>query len=189
MIKIDLKNIATKEDILALKKILEVENTLEMEEKMKKIIHTSLKEYLNMFLGKNVFTRGADIKEYRLLLLIQYYFDNKIPDDLQVCNLFQVKQTEARSLIGAVMSKYQYDLTDCISNTLKSIVQSVTKNVEEDHFEVNINTSNKKEELNKILGTLDGSLPPIVKKRDTGTVHIIKNSSYEKLCEHFNIHQ
>ncbi len=75
-------------------------------------------EYVRMFLGQRVFTRGRDALEFRLFLLIRGAFGNKIPDEKRVCALFQYSPTQARSLIRAVMSKYQYDLSEAIDATL-----------------------------------------------------------------------
>jgi hypothetical protein len=46
-------------------------------------------EYVGMILGQKVFTRGSDIMEYRLFLLIRTAFGNKLPDEQRVCDLFQ----------------------------------------------------------------------------------------------------
>ena len=65
-------------------------------------------EYVSMFLGQKVFTRGSDIREYRLFLLIRIAFENSIPDEQKVCALFQCTLSQSRALLRAVMSKYQY---------------------------------------------------------------------------------
>jgi hypothetical protein len=49
----------------------------------------ALEEYGRMFIGQRVFTRGADIQVYRLFLLIKGPFDNQIPDEQIVSDLFQ----------------------------------------------------------------------------------------------------
>jgi hypothetical protein len=41
-------------------------------------------EYVRMFLGQRVFTRGRDALEFRLFLLIRGAFGNKIPDEKNV---------------------------------------------------------------------------------------------------------
>lgn len=66
-----------------------------------------------MFIGQRVFTRGRDIQEYRLFLLIRGPFGNTIPDDQMVCDLFQTT-TQSRALVRSVMSKYQYELSQAI---------------------------------------------------------------------------
>src|SRR5712691_6911431 len=82
----------------------------------------ALEEYARMFLGQRVFTRGSDIREYRVFLLIRHAFGNRFPNDQKLCDLFQTRLTEARSLIRAVSAKYQYELHDAREATLKSIL-------------------------------------------------------------------
>src|SRR5216684_7751787 len=50
----------------------------------------ALQEIVSMVLGQKVFTRGSDILEYRLLLLILYAFNGSIPSEQTVCGLFQM---------------------------------------------------------------------------------------------------
>src|SRR6266498_4042564 len=91
----------------------------------------AVEEYVEMFLGKKVFTRGSDIREFRLFLLIRSAFGNKIPDEQKVCDLFQCSTTRARSLIRAVMSKYQYDLSEAIDDTLTATVEKISRDDED----------------------------------------------------------
>ena len=44
----------------------------------------ALEEYARMFIGQRVFTRGSDIHEYRLFLLIKQPLEGRIPDEQQV---------------------------------------------------------------------------------------------------------
>src|ERR1039458_7388469 len=72
----------------------------------------ALEEYVRMILGQRVFTRGSDILEHRLLLLVKEAFGGRIPDEQRVSALFQLSSTGSRSLIRAVLAKYQYELRD-----------------------------------------------------------------------------
>jgi hypothetical protein len=141
----------------------------------------AIEEYVRMFLGQKVFTRGADIKEYRLLLLIKTVFDNEIPEEQKVCDLFQMTSTESRSLIRSVMSKYQYELKEAITKTLVDKVSNVIYDESESYYTVDIKTENIVSELNRILGTVDGSLPPIARKKGTVSTYIIRTSALNKL--------
>src|SRR6266702_5846176 len=71
----------------------------EMEKTLAPYTSAALTELVTMFLGQKVFSRGSDILEYRLLLLIQHAFANQIPDEQRVCRLFQTTATGSRSLI------------------------------------------------------------------------------------------
>jgi len=84
-------------------------------------------EYARMFLGQRVFTRGSDMREYRLALLIRRAFGNKIPDEQTVCDLFQCTLSQSRALLRAVMSKYQYELSTAINETLAAVIAKAEK--------------------------------------------------------------
>jgi hypothetical protein len=147
--------------------------------------HAALEEYARMFIGQRVFTRGSDIREYRLFLLIKTAFGNELPDEQRVCSLFQTTITQSRSLIRSVMSKYQYELQDAIDETLKSEVAGATR--DGDDWVVIVHSENIVEALNRVIGTIDGSLPQIEKKRGTVAGYVMKPSAYLRLCQHYSL--
>jgi hypothetical protein len=149
----------------------------------------ALQEYISMFLGQKVFRRGMDILEYRLFLLIGEAFNNKVPDEPDVCKLFQSTSTEARSLIRSVISKYQYQLKSALDKTIKEILESATRDNDQNPYTVNINSQNVVEELNRQLASIDGSLTPVTKKRGSVSIYEIKASSYTRLCGKFGIEE
>ena len=86
----------------------------ELNARLNKLAIAAFEEFRKMILGQKVFTRGKDMMEYRLFLLIKFLFDGKIPDEQSTCALFQVTANESRSLVRSIMSKYQYELRDTI---------------------------------------------------------------------------
>jgi hypothetical protein len=145
----------------------------------------SLEEYARMFIGQRVFTRGADIREYRLFLLIKEPFGNQIPDEQRVSDLFQTTATQSRSLIRSVMSKFQYELQEAIDASLKRAVEQAES--EGDDWTITVNSENIVESLNRVIGSIDGTLPQIEKRRGTVSSYMLKQSSYLKLCERFGL--
>ncbi len=149
----------------------------------------ALEEYIRMFLGQKVYSRGSDLLEYRLLLLIEYVFGNTIPNEQQVSDLFQSTATTSRGRIRSVMSKFQYELKSAIDGTLRTLIESaqVDTNEGDDTRIVVINCENLVDELNRIIASIDGTLPPVSKKRGTASTYQIMPSSYSQLCNRFNI--
>jgi hypothetical protein len=145
----------------------------------------AVEEYTRMFIGQRVFTRGADIQEYRLFLLIKEPFENTIPDEQRVSDLFQTTASQSRSLVRSVMSKYQYELQEAINATLKQAIEDAE--AEGDDWTVTINSENIVDALNRVIGSIDGSLPQIEKKRGTVSNYVVRRSSYSRLCERFNL--
>lgn len=159
----------------------------DLNSKLNTYFSASIKEYLSMIRGQKVFTRGSDMREYRLLLLIENAFDGVIPDEKTVSNLFQTTLNESRGLIRAVMSKYQYQLRTFIETTLCAALKLATRQNASGEYSVVINSQNVVSELNKILADIDGGLTPIAKRKGSVSTYEIAASSYNKLCSRFKI--
>lgn len=143
----------------------------------------ALAEYVTMMLGQKVFRRGSDILEYRLFLLITKAFGNKIPDEQNVCRIFQVSSSESRSLIRSVMSKFQYQLKKAITESMKKIVESATTPGNGQPYVATIHNKNLVDSLNVKLAEIDGSLQPVVKKRGSVSDFEFSPASYQALSE------
>jgi hypothetical protein len=174
----------TEKDLL--KSILQCDEAT-LNEKLNKVARSSFEEYKRMILGQRVFTRGRDIIEFRLFILIKHFFEGKIPEEQKICDLFQLTASESRSLVKSIMSKYQYELRDTITSSLKDEVEKISKIENSNDYKMSIQNQYFKDELNRILGTIDTSLPIIEKDRGTISTYVIKRSSYLRLCELFNI--
>lgn len=161
--------------------------TTELNTRLNACLGASLKEYLTMFRGQKVFKRGSDMLEYRLFLLIEHIFNGVIPDEKTVSSLFQTTLTESRSLIRAVMSKYQYQLRTYIDATLRASLVAATRQDPTQDYSVVINSHNVVDELNKALADIDGSLSSITKKRGSVSTYEITPSSYNRLCARLSI--
>ena len=170
-----------------LKSILHCADENDLNEKLNKLARSSFEEVRKMIIGQKVFTRGRDILEYRLFNLITHFFEGKIPEEQKICDLFQITATESRSFIRSIMSKYQYDLKETISSSLKDQVENVQKDEDQEIYKISIQNLYFKDELNRILGSIDTSLPIIEKERGTISTFIIQPSSYFKLCKVFGI--
>lgn len=141
----------------------------------------ALAEYVAMLLGQKVFTRGSDIREYRLFLLIQNVFGNRIPDDADVCRLFQCTPSESRGLIRSVAAKYQSQVHAAIEDSIRKVLQRAKKN--DDVYLVTINNATIVEAMNAALSDINGELPPISRFRNTVSTYEIAQSSYDQLMK------
>lgn len=141
----------------------------------------AIEEYVRMYLGQRVYTRGSDIREYRLLLLIRNALGGRIPSEAEVSRLFQTTESQSRSLIRSVMSKFQYELRDEIVQTLKEALNGAKRENEESDYEVVIDSDNIVDELNRRIQAIDGTLPAIQKKRGTASTYVLKPSAHDQL--------
>ncbi len=185
-INADLDIDPTEENELA--KILKC-TVAELPNKLALFASAAIQEYVSMFRGQKVFTRGSDINEYRLFLLITKAMGNRIPDEQDVCRLFQTSTTESRALIRAVMSKYQYLLREAIDSSMRQILQTAQRGEGDGPYEVIVNSQNLVDELNRLLALIDGTLPPIAKKRGSVSKYEISLSSHARLETRLGLHE
>lgn len=166
--------------------ILDIDDASNLDEFLEPYLRAASEEYLRMFLGQRVFTRGSDMREYRLLLLIRHAFGGEIPGEAEVSRLFQTTENQSRSLIRSVISKYQYELSDEISRTLRGLLDGAQPADEEetggDQYIV-VDSDNMVGEFNRRIQAIDGRLPQVKKKRGTASTYVIRASAYEALDE------
>ena len=180
------KNLTTEESNL-LKDIFNCDDT-GLEEKVTELAKASTLEYLDMVLGKRVFTRGQDMKEYKLFLLIKFFFGGYIPDEQTITTMFQTTTSESKSLLRSVMAKYQYELKESINNTIKNILENeVEYDESKDLYKVSKVGLNIVDEINNILSQINGSLTQVTKKRGASHIFEIPAASYEELCNRFEV--
>jgi hypothetical protein len=150
---------------------------------LQNIIKASFNEYKEMLLGKGLPTRADEIKQHRLLHLIKYYFNGKLPTETQVSLMFQLTESESRSLIKNVKTRFRYQLEKEISHTLQDVVSSWRITDEREYYEVVIESDNIHEELNRIITVRNPSLEPIKKLPSAARKFKITADTYQLLKE------
>lgn len=141
-------------------------------------------EYVRMILGQRVLTRGQDIREYRLSLLIVHVFGGRLPSEQQISDLFQTTTSQSRALLRAVMSKYQYELQEAIRGSLRDELHRAERAGDAEWL-LTCDSENIIEALNREVVKIDGSLPPISKSRGTVGAYDVPNSTYQALLKVF----
>jgi hypothetical protein len=159
----------------------------ELAERLAPYAGAALEEYVRMFLGQRAFARGSDIREYRLLLLIQKAHGGNIPDEANVSALFQTTSGQSRGLIRAVLSKFQYDLEGGLRETLKAVLEAAEWQDDGRIWTTIIHSSNVVDALNREAEATAGDLPPVVKSTGTMARFEIKPSTYQRLRERLGL--
>lgn len=154
----------------------------ELGRKLKTYEAAALEEYITMILGQKVFTRGSDIREYRLYLLVKKVYGGVLPSEQQISSHFQLTASQSRALLRAVMSKYQYELRDEVEETLR---RALSGSVERSASESRVFTPESEniiDSLNSLLGSIDGNLSPISRVRNSVNTFEIDKESYDALA-------
>lgn len=164
-------------------------NQSNREELVSNYARAAFYEYTFMTAGDKVFTRFADLQEYRLFLLVKHYFHGLIPSDQEIASFFHVPYTTARSLTRSMMSRYRNELSSMIRESASEILKNAEK--EDDASGVRrvlaITSANMVEELNDTIAMSGSGQAPITKMRNTMSNYYVPESSYIILCNQYGV--
>lgn len=144
----------------------------------------ALSEYLECYLGRRAFTRGSDILEYRLSLLVKHAFGGKIPTAAQVSDLFQTTLSLSRALIRSTFSKYRFELDEVADAAAKEVLEKVIW-AGADVCNAQIAAPNLVERLNRRLLTANPGHKQIVRTQGAVGTYAISHDAYDELCALF----
>jgi hypothetical protein len=151
----------------------------EVEKRLAPYAAAALEEYVRMFIGERVYTRGSDIREYRLFLLMANVWQ-RVPEDHEVSALFQTTAGQSRALIRAVLSKFRYDLAATLEGSLKTTL-AAARRLSDSELQLLVRSANLVDALNERIEGIDASLPRLTPGEGVASYRI-KQSAYEQLC-------
>ncbi|WP_141217052.1 hypothetical protein [Rhodococcus sp. 14-2483-1-2] len=154
----------------------------DLDAQLGKVSKASEEEYVRMMLGQRVFTRGSDIRVFRLFLLVRHVYEGAIPSPGQVSAVFQTTTSESRSLLRAVRAKYQYELFEAINSSLRVVVGSSVESADGDGSRTfQCESEDLIEALNERVARHDGSLSRVSKVPGSAAAYSMRKSTYSKL--------
>lgn len=153
-----------------------------LQDVLPKHAQAALTEYVAQYVGRRALSRGTDILEHRLHLLIRHAFDNEVPTEAQVSDLFQTTAAQSRTLIRNTLSRYRFDLATALEATVKATLEAAKpgKGV----FLLEIKSAQVLDALKSKLEQEHPGQVPIARTRDAST-WTLKPVSYAKLCGSF----
>jgi hypothetical protein len=153
----------------------------ELNRKLRAFEKAAAEEYVRMILGQRVLTRGQDIREYRLALMISHVFGGRLPSEERISALFQTTATQSRALLRAVMSKYQYELQQAIQESLREVVASAIQSGNGGHWLLETDSENLVDALNRAVAKRGATFQQISKSRGSVGAWDIPNATYQEL--------
>jgi hypothetical protein len=143
----------------------------------------ALGEYVEVYLGRRSSSRGADIQELRLALLVEFAFGGRIPNEATVGALLKTPPSGSRTLIRNTISRYRHQLDAAMTGSAKAVLEEVVWSG--DAVYTHRASSNMVELLNQRLLALDPTLKPVGRVSGSAGTWIIDEDVYADLCEAF----
>ena len=166
------------------KKTLKIEDT-ELQAAINKIAKASLTEYLTMLVEGGMPNRADEAKQDRLLYLIQSYFQEALPTESQISTMFQLTQSQSKTLLKNTVSRFRHKLDDVLINTMKSVINSA--DYANEMYLVVINSDVVKDELNMLITQNEPTFKPIIKRKGSAGQFEISEDSYALICRELGL--
>lgn len=157
----------------------------ELDAKLALHAKAALSEYVEAYLGRRAFTRGSDMLEHRLALLIEHAFAGALPLEVEVSRLFQTPVQTSRGLLRNTLSKYSYQLRDATAASARALLEDASWDPAKAHFRLKIRSSNMLATLNQALADTDAAKKPVMRLPDSVATYEVSSAAYDMLCQLF----
>lgn len=171
-----------------LKRVLGCQADEELQEKLTGISKAAVYEYLEMLLGKQLPTRANEMRERRLFLLLKNYFIARIPSEAEVFSMFQLTESDSRSLLRNVRTKFRFELEDELLNTIRATLECASQHNGGD-YRVVISSENILEELKQKVSVIVAELDQIQKVKNSAGVYVIPEDTFNRLNATYGLKQ
>lgn len=169
-----------------IKKTLKIEDD-EIQDALNKIAKASLTEYLTMLVEGGMPNRADEAKQDRLLYFIQSYFGEILPTESQISTIFQLTQSQSKTLLKNTVSRFRHKLDDILFSTMKKVISSA-EYVGEMYLVV-ISSDVVKDELNMLITQNEPTYKPIIKRKGSAGQFEISEDSHALLCQELGLNE
>ena len=169
-----------------------IKKTLKIEDRdihgaLNKIAKASLTEYLTMLVEGGMPNRADEAKQDRLLYLIQSYFGDNLPTESQISTIFQLTQSQSKTILKNTVSRFRHKLDDTLFNTMKTVIETA-EHINEMYLVV-INSDVVKDELNMLITQNEPTYKPITKRKGSAGQFEISEDSHTLLCRELGLNE
>ncbi|MEZ8296065.1 hypothetical protein [Vibrio splendidus] len=169
-----------------LKKTLKIEDA-EVSDALNKIAKAALTEYMVMLVEGGMPNRADEAKQDRLLYLIQSYFGEELPTEPQISTVFQLTQSQSKTLLKNTVSRFRNKLDVVLRNTMINVVNSAEH--ANNQYLVVINSEIVKDELNMLITQNEPTFKPITKRKGSAGQFEISEDSHDLLCRELGLNE
>lgn len=175
------------DDKKIIKDCLHLASDPELEIALSKLCKASFLEYCKMFKEKGLPTRADEVQQERLFFLFLYYFENRIPFENDISSIFQITQSQSKTLLRNTNSRFRTKISSYLRNTLKTIIETGRFNDDSEKWEITITSNIMLEEINMIVTQTNAVLKPLTKKRGYSNIYECPEDTYETLLTEFDL--
>ncbi len=137
-------------------------------------------EYKKMLNEKGMPTKADEISQERLYHLIRNFYLDHLPTETEIASIFQLTDTQSKTLIQNVRSRYRTKIFEQIKNSLCDVMREAIRHTDTE-FRLVIKSKNIVEELNHIVSSKGPTLKKIMAVRGSACEYTCAIDTYNLL--------
>lgn len=150
-----------------------------------RLCKTAFMEYLKMLKEKGIPTRADDVLQERLFLLLNHYFINRVPNEDEISPIFQLTESQSKTLLRNFKTKYRTKISSIVRTTLHNAIGAAEHDINNDNYYFVGTAITIIEELNKVLKIHAPKLKPIEKEVAFANKYLCEPDTYNYLTQKF----
>jgi hypothetical protein len=144
-------------------------------------------EYVGMFVEKGMPTRADEVRQNRLYFLIRHYYEDRIPPESEVSLIFQVTNSQSRTLLRNTRSRYRTRIGSQVEESPRAVVEGAKRNSNTERWEMVIESAIILEELNQVLARKAPALKTVRLKPGSARQYEAEEDTYQLLRNEYGI--
>ena len=173
-----------KDDKKLLKNSLNLNTDKDLELALTRLCKTAIFEYMSMFFEDGVPHSSDEVKQHRLYLMVLHYYRDRIPREAEISSIFQLTNSQSKTLLRNTIAGYQSEIGDQVKSTLRKVLQNPRQNPKSKKYEMEIKSEVIRDKLNWIVSQKWPTLASISKKRGSAAEYEAEQSTYLKLKDY-----
>ena len=161
-----------------LKENLDLKIDKALDEALKRLTKSAFLEYLSMFFGEGMPNSADEVKQNRLYLMVLYYYRDHIPSEAEISSIFQLTNSQSKTLLRNTIARYRLDIGDQIRASLRAVIDVIVFDKNVPKYDVVIESEVFRDELNLIIAQNWPMLTSISRKRGMAAGYVIMQDTY-----------
>jgi hypothetical protein len=166
---------------------LGVRDNAEFVSAMKRLFKAAALEYVNMFVEEGMPSRADEMRQDRLHLLIENYYQDHVPTESEVSAIFQLTNAQSRTLLRNTLSRYRNKIGRQITASAGDVIRVAKKSSDGTEWEMLIRSDVILEELNLTIEEKGPTLNRIRLKRGSASQYEAEEDTYNLLKREYGI--
>lgn len=166
---------------------LGLHNEAEFVGAMKMLCKAAALEYINMFVEEGMPSKADEVRQERLRLLIENYYQDRVPTESEVAAIFQLTNSQSRTLLRNTFSRHRNKIGSQVRASATAVIRAAEKSSDATSWDMLIKSEVILEELNLTITEKGPTLKRIRLKSGSAGQYEAEEDTYNLLKNEYGV--